>query len=149
MPAITWTQIGQFAPAAGDILEPWVVVPVDIPDGATRVKFVAEGKWKTINSLESCGADGMTTRDSAADQLVITDCAMGALIGRFGGSTAALKAPDAETDQQGGATKPFPVGSQTIVKVPANYVGPLLLSFNILRRPVKVESLKVTIFAAG
>ena len=147
MPTLKWTPLDPFKPAPGDIHSAWVVVPTEIPEGSKQLKFSAQGSWKTIAGLESCGPDGMVGRDYPATQLLLDDCAVGALIGRFGGSTASLKASDAGTAESG-TTKPFALGICAIVQLPEKFVGPVLLGFNIVRRPVKVESLTVEI-AAG
>jgi hypothetical protein len=143
MLTIKWNTLSPFKMSAGDIHSAWVVVPIEIPEGVTHLKFHGEGSWKTIAGLDSCGPDGMVGRSYAADQLLLEDCAVGALIGRFGGSTASLKASNAGTDAEAGTTKPFAVGRHAIVKLPEKFVGPVLLGFNIVRRPVQVESLTV------
>lgn len=145
--AIKWTPLQTFSLPMSEISTPWVVTPPEIPDGTTHLKFVAKGTWKTIAAMDACGPDGMAGREFAAEQLLHADCPVGALIGRFGGSTASLKAPEAEADTEGGATKPFAVGSFAIVKLPKNFVGPVLLGFNLSRRPVNVTSLSVEIFS--
>lgn len=96
-----------------------------------------------MEGLSSCEPDGLTGQSFPDDRLFVTDCPLGALIGRIGGSSAGLKVPAPATDA--GETKPFPVGAYAVVKIPEKTAGPLYLGFNILSRPLRLESLEVEI----
>jgi hypothetical protein len=144
---ITWKPIlakPPFTLAANSQLEqPWFELPCDIPEGTTRIRIAAKGKWTPVAGASDCGPDGLTGRAFPDDQLLLADCGCGALIGRFGGSSAALKcqAPDLTN----GESKPFAVGSLTVIKVPTDFVGPLFFALNLLRRPIAVSSLEINI----
>jgi len=110
---------------------------------ATHLKFVVTGRWVAMAGLDPCGPDGIYTSAVPDDRLMLAECAAGALIGRVGGSSATVKfAATASAD-----SKPFAVGSYAVVKLPDAAVGPLFLGFNILGRPVRVESLNVEILS--
>ena len=71
------------------------------------------------------------------DRVVLPDAPPGALIGRLGGSSASLKADGA-----------FPIGLDCVVQLPANSVGPLFVSFNVVARPVDVANFTIEVSTA-
>jgi len=85
-------------------------------------------KWR-LNSDEECGADGSIKGGTKTGALV-TSAALGALVGKVGGSTADL--PDASTAAATGGSgrKLFPVGSYAVVALTSNDSGPLFLTMN-------------------
>jgi hypothetical protein len=130
--------------AAGEVLAPWIVFPHDIFSTTGYLKFAAEGKWSPVPGMPDCGPDGLVVQNIPADQLIVADCAMGALIGRIGGSSASPKAAGTEP----GDGKPFAIGSHAVVKLPDGFFGPLFIGFNILRRPLKIEALDLRLYTA-
>lgn len=145
MITLNWTTIDTFKQTPQEIISPWIMAKVDLGAATTYLMLVTKkGKWTALAGLPNCEADGLTGQSFPDDRLLMADCAVGALIGRIGGSSASLKAAAPATDS--GESKPFAVGRFTIVKLPANAVGPLYLGFNILFRPIKiVEDLEVDI----
>jgi hypothetical protein len=119
----------------------WIEIPCKVADVATYLRISASGSWTPMTGSPDCGPDGLSGRAFPDDQLILADCACGALIGRFGGSSATLKAQT--VDGTAGETKPFPIGVLTFVKLPDKFVGPLYVAFNLLRRPIAVASLKI------
>jgi hypothetical protein len=94
-------------------------------------------KRTPMSGLPECGPDGLVGQTFPADRLFVSDCAVGALLGRIGGSSASLKGGAAPASQGGeskpdpaaakaddGPSNPFPVGSHTVIKLPADAIGP-------------------------
>jgi hypothetical protein len=147
MITLTWASIATFKLPKRDIVEPWLPALEDIGAATTYLKFKATGKWTAMAGLSPCGPDGLVGQSFPDDRLIVTDCAVGALIGRIGGSSATLKGALAAADA--GEAKSFPVGSYTVIKLPEKVIGPLYLGFNVLLRPLKLESLDVEIFGGS
>lgn len=147
MTPITWQPLPSFKPQAGNIAEPWLVALEDIGAATKYVKFKVTGLWTPLGGLPKCGPDGLVGQAMPDGQIIVTDCAVGALIGRVGGSSATLKGSAATPEP--GESKPFPIGSFTVIKLPENAIGPIYVGFNILVRPIAVESLEIEIFSAS
>jgi hypothetical protein len=144
VPHLTWTALPPSYQLQGvDVVEPWLAMEHDFPVTATYLRLKVTGTWVAFAGMRECGPDGSVGQSFPEDQLFVPDCAVGAIVGRLGGSSAVLKAQSPDADA--GQSKPFAVGSLVVVKFPDKFVGPLFLGFNILRRPVKVTSLKVDI----
>jgi hypothetical protein len=139
-----WTELKAFeiAPQAPESRrEPWLVALDQMPDG-THLKIQAEGEWSMGDGqYASCGPDGLAGMAIPADRLLAADVPFGALLGRIGGSTATLTAVSASA----GETKPFAVGTTCIIAIPDKAVGPLLVGFNGVLRPVLLRRLKVAV----
>jgi len=143
---VAWTKLPTFDLAPSDIVEPWKVALEDWSAATAYLKIKASGAWTAMAGLPKSGPDGVIGQSFANDQLlVVADCPVGALIGRIGGSSATLKAAAPASDS--GESKPFAIGAFTVVKLPANAVGPLYVGFNILLRPLELENLSVEIWA--
>lgn len=131
-------------PAPRSVVEPWIVALDLLPADATYLRLIAtRGEWTPLAGLGTCGPNGLLTSALTDDRLIVTDCPAGALIGRIGGSSASLKSPTPDT--AAGESKPFPVGSHVLLKVPAGALGPLYLGFNMMFRPFSLVSLEVEI----
>jgi hypothetical protein len=116
---------------------PWHRV-TEVIRGPTHLQLSAKGSWTAIpDVLIACGPNGFAGFSLPPDQVVLPDAPPGALIGRFGGSSASLKADGA-----------FPIGLDCVVQLPANSVGPLFVSFNIVARPVDVASFAIEVSTA-
>ena len=148
MPNPTWMPLPpSFQLQAASVDSPWLTMPFEFSAIATYLKLVASGTWSPFAGLKDCGPDGLVGQTFPDEQLLVTDCAVGTLVGRFGGSSASLKTQTPDTSA--GESKPFAVGRVAIVKLPDKFVGPLFLGFNVLRHPVKVQSLQVDVFVAS
>jgi hypothetical protein len=79
--------------------------------------------------------------------LILSDCSVGALLGRIGGSSASTKAALADP-AAAGETKPFPIGRSSIFRLPEKAIGPLFVGFNCLLRPVRIETIDVRVETA-
>jgi hypothetical protein len=121
-----------------------MLAEIEIPASASHLKLEAKGTWTAIAGLKPCGPDGFAGSVVPDDQLIMSDCAAAALIGRFGGSSATMKVAGAQAPAD---AKPFAVGSHVVVTLPDDFIGPLYLGFNLMRRPIPVQALTVDIFS--
>jgi hypothetical protein len=144
---LTWKLLSTFKLGAESVVKPWFVALEDFGAATAYLKLKADGKWTPMTGLSACGPDGLTGQSFDDNRLLVSDCAVGALIGRIGGSSASLKAAAPAVDS--GEVKPFAVGTNAVLKLPTNVIGPLYLGFNILLRPVAVDSLTVDIFGSS
>jgi hypothetical protein len=146
----TWSAapIETFSLEAGAVASLWLMAHEELIGAATYLKLKASGKWEPMAGLPACGPDGLCGQSFPDDRLIVTDCPVGALIGRVGGSSAVLKATAAVADA--GESKPFPMGTYTVLKLPEKVIGPLYVGFNILLRPVRIiEPLTLDIFTGS
>lgn len=146
MLTLNWSEIKKIDLAAQDVAAAWTVALEALDPALKYVRFKAAGKWTAMAGLPTCGPDGLIGQSFPDDRLILTDCSVGALIGRIGGSSATLKGP---TTPDGGETKPFPIGCETVVKLPDNATGPIYFGFNILVRPLKLETLELTVLGGS
>jgi hypothetical protein len=116
---------------------PWLVALEKFGEG-NLLRIQVTGRWTPINGLPGSGPDGLAGLVYPDTALIVSDCPVGALIGRIGGSSATLKA--AGTDNLPGEGKAFAVGSYCVVKIADEMIGPLFLGFNCLPRPVVVSA---------
>jgi hypothetical protein len=164
MIVLNWQPVGAYRRPAGNqnepwlVAEPWVVAWENVPQAAKYLRLKTTGRWTPMSGLPECGPDGLVGLTFPVDRLFVSDCAVGALLGRIGGSSASLKGDAAPASQGGeskpdpaaakvddGPLKPFAVGSHTVIKLSDNAIGPLFIGFNILLRPVSVQTLEITI----
>jgi hypothetical protein len=138
VPILSWTLLAAIRPIpVGAFHMPWHRV-TDVIRGPTHLLIAATGSWSAIPEvLAECGPNGFAGLSLPADRVVLPDAPPGALIGRFGGSSASLKADGA-----------FPIGVDCVVQLPANSVGPLFVSINIVARPVDVASFTIEVSTA-
>lgn len=142
-------------PVPKSITTPWVLVVPGMRD-YTHLRIQAEGSWAQPNGpFGACGPDGLASIPAQSNALAVKDCGVGALIGKLGGSSASLTMPPASP---GGTSPPttslaegaaFAIGSHCIVALPANFMGPLYVSFNGLGRPVLVMALRIRVDGAS
>jgi len=140
-----------------DVVAPWLMVLESVGDN-THLKIESEGEWRVLGSfLPACGPDGLAGLILPNDQLVVAGCRFGALIGKFGGSSAAHRTaqPDAsaadataQSDTSTRADEPFATGAFCLLKLPTGVIGPLFIGFNTPSRPVRVTKLTVKVSGA-
>ena len=161
MPEINWADLPLFEIKKPlDVTELWLTVVETIRD-ASLIRISAEGDWDAMGRLLApCGPAGHPNLKFVADQLLVPDAPAGALIGRFGGSSASIAAPvpPPPTPAPGAAPpapipspadgKPFAIGTLCILAIPAHSVGPLFVGFNGNLRPVHVRHLKIMVSTA-
>lgn len=146
MPEIYWTTVAKFPNIVTQaIWEPWLAAAEVVRD-CTHIRLRATGNWSVLadDRTRTCGPDGYP--DLTGPEKVIADCSVGALIGRFGGSSAGYAIPAADDTAK---VKPFSVGSYCIVTVPTRSIGPLFISFNSTCRPIVVNRMTLTIEGAN
>ena len=155
-----WTEIEVVTlPVAGNFDPVWRLLLETIVDWKF-LRFHADGKWSFATFADHpCGPDGATDLSLERSQLILGDCAPACLIGRFGGSSANLgRAASADqapgTTESEGESQPadpaaFAIGSDCLYKVPEGVYGPLFIGFNLIRRPIKIESLTLTVKGAN
>ena len=147
MPAPTWTPLPTFRLPQGLITKPWLLV-LEEPRAteASHLKIQVTGAWTpTGGSLSRCDPDGLLGAPMQTDKLAVTNCPLGAVLGKFGGSSASFVPPatDGGSLSEG---QSFVIGSFCVVAIPDKSFGPLFLSFNGLIRPIAVaEEIVVTI----
>jgi hypothetical protein len=140
-----WCEIIGFVMRNEDVVAPWLMVLESVGD-STHLKFEAEGQWRMEASVvPGCGPDGLPGFTLPSDQLIVTRCRYGALIGKLGGSSAAHYIP-AQAGISLAADEPFAIGAMCLQKVPDGVRGPLFISFNALWRPIGVKAMKLRIF---
>jgi hypothetical protein len=174
MPFVNWTNIDQPIVRTGvSIADPWIVAIETLRD-ATHLQIKAEGAWVTIDGLVAeCGPNGLVGLPIQGERLIIADCPLGCLIGKFGGNAATLASsasaagaappaavpipaaqiagpagPPAPATTGVSEGRPFAIGAYCVTKIPDGFVGPLFLGFNSLVRPVRVTDLRITIASA-
>lgn len=147
MPAI-WIVLNRFELADTLFDPPWLMI-VDVFEHVNRLSFTAEGEWAALAGLEAtCGPDGLPGIALAPAALVLPSCRPGALIGKFGGSSANLDDPPAAA--AGSPSAPpsaFAIGTRCVMPLPADARGPLFIGFNGRSRPLQVTQLKLVVAA--
>jgi hypothetical protein len=114
-----WTVLKKEAhvPATGPTL--WTIV-CEYVSGPRKLKFEAHGSWRYSRRIvDSCSPDGDPGSPVDRSKCLKADAAVGALIGKIGGSTAG---------KSDGVV--FIVGSFCIVDVPDKTAGTLFLTIN-------------------
>ncbi len=145
-----WNDLAPDTPAIenAEIAGRWVPVLEALP-GGLHLRITASGLWAALGGmLPDCGPDGLSGLPFESAQLIIADCPVGALIGKFGGSSATHKAAAPEATALA-EDVPFAIGSYCVVKVPEIAPGALLIGFNIVYRPVKVTRLALQLAKQG
>jgi hypothetical protein len=123
---------------------PWLMV-VEAFEDFDHLQITSEGTWPAYPGLPlECGPDGISASPIAAEQRLIADCRLGALIGKLGGSSAMLDIPSGESSGLG----MFALGTNALVKVPSGCFGPLFIGFNVKARPISIANLSVTVRGA-
>lgn len=144
MLTLKWSDIAKIDLPEQAVVVAWLTLLEELDPTVKYLRFKAAGEWTPMGGLSACGPDGLVGQSIPDDRLILSDCSVGALIGRVGGSSATLKGPTTPADG-GGESKPFPIGSHTVVKLPENTTGPIYFGFNILVRPLKLKSLELTV----
>jgi hypothetical protein len=159
LPANSWIEMSypdakkQFRLVNEDAPTPWIrVCEAWTSTGVKHLQITAEGRWKQEQILE-CQPDGLQKQPFPTDKLPVVDCPVGALIGKFGGSSSSLGPASALPGTPPSPLpegKAFAIGSYCLVAVPANSLGPLFVSFNLPLNssPVHIDELTITVKGA-
>jgi hypothetical protein len=140
----SWTSWNDFALDPGFMPSPWLVALDDLRT-ATRLRLSVTGTWTIAEDLLlPCGPDGYAGLPLVETALVLASAPAGALIGKFGGSSAAV-GPAGATEPPLDA--PFMIGSACELAVPAK-AAPLMIGFNTaLGRVVQIAEFKIEVKA--
>jgi hypothetical protein len=153
---VAWIDIAEFKWDKGPFDRLWMLAAETVT-GYSHLRLSAQGSWTfPPGSGSPCGPDGGLGLSLAPTALLASDYIAGCLVGRLGGSSAAI-APQPITggDQAGGGAGTqsvaglFAIGSECLYKIPEGVHGPLFVGFNWSSRPIEVvEMLKLTIRGA-
>jgi hypothetical protein len=116
---IAKTNVPEMPKAQGKPQAPWTLLLDFVPSGKL-LRVTAKGNWTPEGATGPCGPDGDFA--DPATGLPLPRAARGALIGRIGGGTADLTSDD--------KMLVFAVGRMTIVQLPDDKKGALLLGVN-------------------
>jgi hypothetical protein len=144
-----WTELASgFTQPAGDVSALWIPVR-DTFAGIPHLRIRATGSWSAIGGmLPQSGPDGLSGVAFEDAQLILAKCPAGALLGKFGGSSASHVIP-ADTTLEIAEQHPFAIGSHCVVKVPENGLGPLFVGFNCTYRPIAIQTLTIDFAKPG
>lgn len=95
----------------------WTLVRTYV-SGPTILRLEATGAWRPDADLPSCTADGLRHWAYGREMLLTKKAPLGALIGKFGGSSCAAEDTDV-----------FVIGSVTVLTI-EKAVGPLYMTIN-------------------
>lgn len=155
MPTLNWLKLveGDLGLKNTVIHVPWLFV-VETERDFTHMRITCDGQWSPAESDgRSYSADGLPAASDEKDRLQVADAPLGALIGKLGGSSANLAVLTAADRAAASGTtitegKAFAIGSYCLTPLPANFIGPLFVSFNGLSRPLIVTRLTISVEAA-
>lgn len=155
MSTLNWKALTEQAFTVTDrVLQvPWLYV-VETGRDYTHLRINCDGLWaRATDGMASCGPDGLPEIPEQKDSLQVSDCPLGALIGKLGGSSASLSVPTAAaaaaaTSNTISEGKAFAIGSYCMIPLPTTFIGPLFVSFNGFARPVVVTKLSITVEGA-
>lgn len=123
----------------------WIPMLHAVPEGLLRIK--ASGSWAAVGgTLPECTPEGLASLAVDDARKIVADCPVGALLGKFGGSSASQKKVDATAALA--EEQPFVIGSHCVVQAPKTN-GPFFVGFNLAYRPIKVIHLKLEIAQPG
>jgi len=146
MPSIIWSH----SPDAslqfkGSLVVPWLKA-IECPTDATHLRIEATGEWQLMPGvLAKCDPDGLVGLRVTSDQLLMPDVPAGALIGKFGGSSASatpISVPGLNVPanpQQAQQPEP-PLGSPASTSVPAGSPSGGSSAASITGRPFPISS---------
>lgn len=163
MPMIKWTKLpdpdsqnGNFERTDQTFNQPWLLVRKTLQD-VTHLQITATGSWSQAGDQPGpFDPDGVPGVPLPKERLDVQDCPPGALIGKFGGSSASLGPVPAAANAAAGSNAPsaltegkaFAIGAYCLVAIPTICIGPLFVSFNGLARPIMITRLTITLEGA-
>jgi hypothetical protein len=147
MDTTTWKEICKIKLDKQDVIWPWSLA-VDAIRDVTHLCIRASGAWVAYGGqLMPFPPDGHVGLPIDPTRLILPECAAGALIGKMGGSSAAVT--PAATGTVTLEARPFAVGAYCVLAIPAQSKGPLFIGFNWIPRPLTITSLEVTVSGAA
>jgi hypothetical protein len=137
-----------------NLTAPWIKV-ADILRNATLLRITAEGYWSPLAPWTTdCDPNGIGAIHVVADQLMLPDAPLGALIAKIGGSSITIAGWPGIAASAGTPStpildgKPFAVGTLCILPLPKAVFGPVFVGINSVVRPIRLRRLKVTVSTA-
>jgi len=155
MPMIVWRDLPPLQIVRQiQVTEPWLHAFDTLGDG-THVRIMAFGKWQ-LEDESDCSPDGLVGTRNQATDLLVPDSPRGALLGKFGGTSALFPAsdPPPSSGQPASPTttlaegQPFAIGAQLVATLPARSIRQLYLGFNDTKRPIQLIALRVVVSVA-
>jgi hypothetical protein len=140
---INWTALEPtFSLPAGKAFDaPWTPACADF-GAATWIRITATGAWSwSAGACSRARPDGPVADIQCQLTAIMDTAPLGALIGKFGGSSAAAIPPAATVPPAPGlcADTPFLIGGSCVVQVPKDAIGPLYIALNWAGRPVSID----------
>lgn len=140
-----WIKLDTFMAVPPQFEAPWHML-IDVFEHVDRLRITATGEWQPLPGLAiKCGPDGFGGLAVADSALILPGCPVGALIGKFGGSSASLDATAAPAGGEAGSPAAFAIGAHCVVARPKDVLGPLFLGFNTRARPLTIDDFTVQV----
>jgi len=142
MVAISWVEVGKVEITDEVIHWPWKLAAETL-HGLTHVQIKAEGEWEALGAqIQPFNPDGHAGLPIQTDRIILSDCPIGAVIGKVGGSSANFAVVSSSATPAAGT--PFPVGAHCVAATHGS-IGPLFIGFNWMPRPLHIKTLKITV----
>jgi hypothetical protein len=141
MPSDNWELVQLIGPADLALSLPWHFL-YEIDDAYALLCLKAEGEWDCLGTaLKPCGPDGHAGLFLTDRRLLVESSPAGALVGKFGGSTAG---PDPSSSA-------FAIGSRCYVAMPERRPVALFVAINGALTEARPEliNFKFEIFGAN
>jgi len=148
-----WTQITLDLKVPEDngvksIASPWLLA-LAVIDDCDHLRIEADGEWQLLPGLDvKCGPDGRGDIPIADTGLILPACPPGALIGKIGGSSAAIEQRPDDADAAAVLPALFAIGKTCMVPLEKMPHGPLFIGINIALRPLTIDRIELKIFGA-
>lgn len=145
MVAINWVELGRLEINNETINWPWKAA-VETLHGLTHVQIKATGEWEPVGTqFKPFPPDGHIGLPIQSDRLILSDCPVGALIGKIGGSSANFAIVASGAAAASGT--PFPIGAHCVATTDGS-IGPLFIGFNWMPRPLLIKTMSITVAGA-
>lgn len=145
---VSWTTLDTLKLSPGPFDAPWHLL-VEMIDDFDHLKIIANGGWIAVPGLTvDCGPNGIAGLELDPKALVVDGCRLGALIGKFGGSSSRLETVTVADAAATPTSTAFGIGGYCVHALPTDFRGPLFIGFNVRHRPITITSLDVTVQGA-
>jgi hypothetical protein len=141
MAADDWEPVHTFGPEELTLTIPWHFL-LEIADSYTLLCLRAEGQWDCLGTaIRPCGPDGHASLYLPDVRLLLVSSPPGALIGKFGGSTAGKES----------APSAFGIGSRCVVAMPEKRPAALFIAINgaLQETPPTLTNFRLEILGVG
>jgi hypothetical protein len=141
MPVDDWELVHTTGPIALTLMLPWHFV-VEITDPFSLLCLTADGEWDCLGqAVRPCGPNGHPSLPLPDARLLLTSSPPGALLGKFGGSTAGRET----------TSSPFAIGARCVVPMPEKRPAALFIAVNgaLTETRPTLTNFKLEIFGVG